>query len=695
MLAATAAVAALAGVLSVGVEKHLDPVSVDPPYSESFETREKLEAATGVNARPGVVALMRLPADRARAQARVRRVARIMEADPAVGRVTSLLRGDRRTYVSRDRKLTYVVAQLRPAPDRARQDAARRLAARLDARVPGVKLGGVDLALDQINKTIREDLTRAELFALPILCLLSFWFFRGVIAALLPIAIGGLAIVLTLLFLRVASEFISVSVVALNLVTALGLGLALDYSLLMVSRFREELAAAGGATAPALRKALATAGRAVAFSAVTVAASLAALLVLPERYFYSMGLAGAGVALLAALTALVVLPALLALLGPRVNSLAPARLQRTAAAAARPASSGAWYGLVRLLMRRPLPVALAASALLIALSLPALRMEGLPTDAAVLPETASARQVHDTIRTRFAVDPSRTIAVAVEDASRAERARLAHTIAGLPGVASVGRARPLRRDLAAIDVMPATPTESEAAQDLVRTIRELPAGFPVGVTGETALFVDLKTDLGNRLPLAVILMAAAAAFAVFLLTRSVVLPLMTLFANALTVCVAVGALVLIFQDGRFENLLGYDSPGALDLSQPVMVLAVAVGLSTDYGVFLLARVREAYIEGLSTRAAIAEGLERTGRVITAVALLFCVAVGALVSSRIISVKEVMLGTVIAVLIDATIVRALLVPAIMRICGRVNWWSPGAGMFRLRPRRAGEDVPRRP
>lgn len=674
LLAGSLVLIAVAGTLSSDVAERLDPISVDAPGSESVETREELEEATGLQTRPGVIALLRTGRTERETVGRVRRIARIMTADRAVGRVISVLNGDRPSLVSRDGSFTYVAAIFRTAADRDRQDAAERLADRLRA-IPGVRLGGVDLAFEQINETIQEDLRRAELLAFPILFLLSFWFFRGLVAALLPLVLGGVAIMLTLFELRLASEVTSVSVVALNLATALGLGLALDYSLLMVSRFREELATASDVTT-ALRRTVLVAGRTVLFSSATVAVAMGSLLLFPEGYLYSMGLAGAAVALLAGAAALVVLPALLALLGPRVNALAPSHLQRSARAAARPATQGAWYRLATFVMRRPIAVALVGSTVLIALSVPSLDMRVTPTDAAVLPTTASARQVDEAIRSRFAVDPSRSIHVATTGASPRQTAAYERRLRRLPGVAGSSPPRQLPQGLALIELTPRAAVGSTATQELVESIRKMPSRFRRGVTGETALFMDLKSDLRRRVPIAVSVIAVAITLAIFLMTRSVVLPIKTLAMNALTVSAALGVLVLVFQHGRLEDVLNYESPGAIDVVQPVMVLAVALGLSTDYGVFLLDRIREGHAAGLDNERAVALGLERTGRIVTTAALLFCVAVGALVTSRIIGVKEVTLGIVAAVLLDATIVRALLVPALMRLLGHLNWWVPG-------------------
>jgi uncharacterized membrane protein YdfJ with MMPL/SSD domain len=677
VLVLSALVAGAAAAFGADVANRLDPIGVDTPASESFRAQRLIERESRLEPGAGVIALVRARGPHgvatAAARERVRRVVGIMAADPAVGQVASYLGKGRRALVSRDGSMTYVAARFRPSSDRHRQVAAKRLAARLRS-VPGVQLGGLDLTFEQINETIKEDLRRAEMVAFPILFLLSLWFFRGLVAALLPLVLGGLAIVLTLAELRVASQLTSVSVVALNLVTALGLGLAIDYSLLIVSRFREELAA-NDDVPTALRRTLMSAGRTVSFSAVTVAAALSSLLLFPQQYFYSMGLGGAVVALLACAGALVVLPALLALLGPRVNAFAPARLQRSARATARPATSGGWYRLALFVMRRPVRVLLPAAAVLVALGAPTLGIRFISTDATVLPDSTSSHRVASALRTSFAVDPTRAVRVVAVGASRRELQRYRRRLARLPGVAVATSPQRLGSRSRLVELTPRAAPGSEQAQRIVRTVRGLQLPFATQVTGPTASFIDLKSSLKRHLPGAIGLVVLTTSLAIFLMTGSVVLPLKSLVMNALTVAAALGILVLVFQDGNLEGLLGYSSVGAIDVAQPVLLGAVVLGLSTDYGVFLLDRIREARAGGLADREAIALGMERTGRIVTAAALLFCVAIGALVTSRISGVKEVSFGTAAAVLLDATIVRALLVPSLMRLLGSVNWWSP--------------------
>jgi uncharacterized membrane protein YdfJ with MMPL/SSD domain len=659
-----------AAVAGSSVADRLDPYAADDPATESVQADALLERA-GVGAGVDVVALVDTPrgVNTPEARARVAGVARELRAEPDVGGVVTFEQGGR-ALVARDGRSTYVAASLRPGADE--NDAGERLIDRFEGH-EGLTLGGFAVASPQVNEQVSEDLARAELLAFPLLFLLSFLFFRSVVAALLPLLVGGMAIVLTLFGLRIGSELGSISVFALNVTTGLGLGLAIDYSLFIVSRYREELANVGPG-AEAIRRTLATAGRTVLFSSVTVAAALGSLLLFPQRFLYSMGIGGMMVAVLAGAVALVVLPAVLALLGPRVNALAPRRLQRAAQADARPAQSGAWYRLSRAVMRRPGTIAAGSAALLIAMGIPFLGLKVTAVDASVLPESSSARQVDIALKRDFDVRRTTPITLVAEAPPGPALDRYLDRVREVPGVLDVGTPR-TRDGLTLVDAVPRAPVLSEESQQAVRDVRGLDPPFEVLSRGQTAALVDLKESLVNHLPAALAVLMGATLVALFLMTGSLVLPIKALVMNLLTMSAAFGLLVLIFQDGRFERLLDYTSQGALEATQPIFLFAVAFGLSTDYGVFLLARIKEARDAGLPNDEAVAIGLERTGRIVTAAALLFSVAVGAFATSELIFIKELGIGTALAVLIDATIIRALLVPSLMKLLGDWNWWAP--------------------
>jgi len=435
----------------------------------------------------------------------------------------------------------------------------------------------------------------------------------------------------------------------------------------------------------ALRRTLQTAGRTVLFSSLTVTTAIASLAVFPQRFLYSMGIGGAIVALIAAGLALVVLPAILVVLGPRVNALAPARLQRAADRDARPAEDGAWYRLSRFVMKRPGPIALASATLLILLGLPFIGIRFTAVDASVLPPSAGARLVDTALRRDF--PPNRTAPLELVVGAPAGSARsggLAARVAALPGVAAVSPVQSGGRDVSLIAVAPAEEPLSGASQALVRRIRALQLPFSVGVAGQTAAYVDLERSLADHLPEVLAIVIAATLIVLFLMTGSVVLPLKAVLMNALSLSATFGILVLIFQDGRLQGPLSYVSQGALETTQPVLLFALAFGLATDYGVFLLSRIKEARDAGAPNTEAVAIGLERTGRIVTAAAILFAVAIGAFATSQLVFIKELGLGTAIAVLIDASIIRALLVPSLMALLGAWNWWAP-APLRRLHER----------
>jgi RND superfamily putative drug exporter len=666
VVAFAAALTLLAGFFGADVAGRLGPYGANDPASEASRTAVALEAATGVEVGDDIVVLLE-----GASRARLEEVDRLLRGEPGIARVTSVLNTRSPAFVSRDRRSTYLIATFERRIDSGA--VVERVEERLGG-VPGATVGGGAVANRAINDIVQEDLMRAELIAFPLLFLLAFWFFRSLVAALLPPLVGGIAILVTFLGLRIANEATDLSVFALNLVTGLGLGLAIDWSLFMVSRYREEIAA-HGAGPEALLRTVRTAGRTVLFSALTVAAAMASLLIFPQRFLYSMGVGGAMVALIAAAVALLVLPAILALLGERVNALAPRRLRRAAEREARGEELGFWYRLSHAVMRRPGRIAAASAAVLIVLGAPALGIRFTSVDATVLPKDEPARQVATALERDFPAARTAPIVVAAQPPGEAELDAWIARVEALPGVAAVGEPSAVKPGLARIDVTSRYGELDDRTQEVVRDIRALPADFRVGVTGRTAEFVDQKASLGDHIPPALAILALTTLAILFAFTGSLVLPVKALIMNLLTLSAAFGVLVLIFQDGRLEGLLGYTSQGALESSQPIVLFAVAFGLSTDYGVFLLSRIKEARDAGASDRLAVAQGLQRTGRIVTAAAVLFCVAIGAFATSRIIFVKEVGLGTAVAVLIDATIVRALLVPALMELLGRWNWWAP--------------------
>jgi uncharacterized membrane protein YdfJ with MMPL/SSD domain len=421
----------------------------------------------------------------------------------------------------------------------------------------------------------------------------------------------------------------------------------------------------------------------VLFGSLTVAGALSCLLVFPLRFLYSMGVGGALVTLSAGAVSLIVLPAVLVALGPRINALAPARLQRNAVRAAQSTEHGAWYRLAHGVMRRPGIVALGTTAMLIVIALPALRLQLTPADAHVLPSSAQPRQVAEAITRDFAVDGSQTVTMVIRPPAQGA-GHGARAVAALTHRAEVtagsqaslaGPPRYLGRGAWVLEMLPRGKDGSSANQRLIHRLHALASPPTLLVGGATAWFVDQKAAIAANTPLALLILVLVTSGFLFLMTGSFVLPFIALAMNLLTVAVGAGLLVLVFQDGHLSSLFGFTPIGGLEESNLVLLFIVAFALSTDYGVFLFGRIKEAHDNGLPTREAVAYGVERTGRLITAAALLFCVAVGAFVTSHIFFIKEFGLGTALAVAIDATFVRALLVPALMGRLGERTWWAP--------------------
>jgi RND superfamily putative drug exporter len=693
VLLVAALTTALGGIFGAGAASRYTPAGLEDPGSQSGKAAALVTRATKTEALPGLVVIfptgsktknaggksagkakvtVKTIIEQLSVGLRVRRMEKEIFADRHVRRVRSALEGGP-DLVSRDGTLTYITVQFRAGPEREHVEDARGLAARLQ-RMPHVQVGGSDLVTSQASSIISEDARKAELIAIPILLLLLLWFFRGLVAALLPLLIAGCSIALTQAALRVAAEFFTVSSLVLIVVGALGIGLAIDYSLLIVSRFREELA--HDLERPlALRRTMSTAGRTVLFSALTVSAAFASLLALPQSFFYSMGLGGALVTMTVCVASLTVLPALLMLLGPWVNRLAPRPIQRARATVSAPVLAGRWYRLATFVMRRRIAVAIGAVALLLALSVPAGAVRMTMPSMATMPPSTSVRKTSDLLAAQFKINPTAVQEIVTDHATKAQMAAYRGRISRLPSVTAVLPVDWLSHGVATFFVTSSQAGSSPGAQRLLKRIRATPAPFSVEVTGATAVFTDLETSLRRHALSAAFLIALTTCLSIFLLTRSVILPLKTLLMNALTATATVGVLVLVFQHGYLHGLLGYPALHAIEITNPVALVTIVFGVSTDYGVFLIDRIREEHEAGSDNEHAIALGLERTGRITTTAALLLCVAVGSLLTSRIPAVREISLGLAVAVVFDATIVRALLVPSLMRMLGEANWWAP--------------------
>jgi len=632
--------------------------SFNDPGSQSSWAQTQIQNATGHDAYPKVLALVKAPPG----SAAVAHAAAVLRADPAVAGVTVPPPGTGSPLVSRDGSQTLIPAVLRAGINQ--KTVVDRLTG--DFRTdPQVALGGDAVTNRQTGQQAVKDLALAELIALPLLALLSVLIFRG-IGAVLPLAVGAGAVLGTFAALRAINIVLPMSPFALDLVIGLGLGLAVDYSLLFASRFREELGHPGATRAGALAGTLNSAGRTVTFSAVTVAAAMACLMVFPQRFLVSMGIGGAAVALAAAAVTLVFLPPLLYLLAGRLGKVHPA-----------PEGTGRWHALARAVMRRPAVTAAGATLLMLLIAAPAARIHWTSIDATVLPTSQSSRVVSDTIAADFPGAGTSPLTIAVTAPASAGPALDAYAaqLRGTSGVHGVTPPADLGHDTWQITVGGSGPPASAQAQTLVANVRAEPAPYPAAVGGQPATLTDQHAAVARNLPVALTLLVALTVLVLWLMTGSVTLPVMAVLTNALTLAAATGIVVFAFQDGHLASLFGTTPQPGIEQTSYLVLAAIVFGLSTDYGVFLLTRIKEARQGGRSDSDAIALGIQRTGAIVSAAALLLAVALGAFLTAKVVFLKELGLGAAAAVLIDAFIVRTLLAPATMGLLGGAAWWSP--------------------
>ncbi|MFE1379276.1 MMPL family transporter [Streptomyces sp. NPDC058740] len=615
-----------------------------------------------------------------------RKLAERLDAEPGVGGVGSYWSTGSPALRSADGRQAVIAARI-DGDEKAAGAVLERIAPAFRGTHGPVEVsvGGPLAVRHEMQTIIQEDLLKAEMIALPITLVLLVMVFGSAVAALLPLGIGIVAILGTNAVLRGITELTDVSVFAQNLTTALGLGLAIDYALFVVRRFREELAA-GADTRTAVATTLRTAGRTVLFSALTVAVSLAAMLVFPQYFLRSFAYAGIAVVLLAAAAALILLPAALVLLGDRVNALDLRRLFRRRAGAGagagaveREAGAG-WARTAGLVMRRAPLFAVATATGLVLLGLPFLGVRFGTADDRQLPATAESRVVQDRLRDAFPGNPGGGITVLAEGAATpGQYARYRERIEAVDGVARVDGpvTSPAGGNTHAyFTVVPEGETVGSDAQRVVGEVRAEKAPFTTSVTGAAAVLVDSKDAIGERLPWAAAIIAVVTLILVFLLTGSLLIPLQAVVLNALSLTAMFGAVVWVFQEGHLSGLLGFTSTGDIETTLPVLMFCVAFGLSMDYGVFLLSRIKEEYDATGDHEHAVRFGLRRTGGLITAAAVILAVVMVAIGTSRVTNTKMLGLGVALAVLMDAMVVRSLLVPAVMKLTGRLTWWAPG-------------------
>jgi uncharacterized membrane protein YdfJ with MMPL/SSD domain len=639
-----------------------------PGSSDSQRATDQLQRATGLEPTAGIVLLVSTPRGAAAAAPRIAAVRHDLASIPGVARTVAP------AATARDGRHVLITGTLRASAD---DNQTAQAAVQAFAHNRDVTVGGPKVANEQISKTVTSDLAKAELLAFPLLIVLSLLFFRGR-AALMPLAVGMATVLGTFLVLTGVNHVYGLSVFALNLVIGLGLGLAVDYTLFLVTRFREELNRTPPTPTPAaIATTMSRAGRTVLFSAATVACALATLTIFPQGFLKSMGIAGAIVALMAALAALTITPALLGLWGTKLA-------RGGAATDAAAEHSARWYRFARGVMRHPGPVAIVTAAVMVAAALPALGTKWTPAaDSSVIPQGQSARTVADALTRDFAGAGRLpvTVAITAPGSDTAAVHGYARRIGELHGVTGITPPRYLGRATWQVNAAVTGDSAGADAQRVVRRVRALAPPFPTKVTGDAATFVDQQAAISSHLPVAVGLLAVLTFVVLWLMTDSVVLPLKAIVMNALTVGASLAPLILIYQHGRLTGLLGYTPNGGVEPTDFVVAATVVFALSTDYGVFLLGRIKEAREASdpahPDEREAVAAGLGATGRVITAAAILLAVAIGAFSTSSISFIQQIGVATATGVMLDAFVVRSLLVPSLMALLGRWNWWAPGS------------------
>ncbi len=688
----------VAAVVGGGVFSRLSSGGFDDPGSESARAADQLLET--FDAAPSDIVLIARSADgasvdTAEVAAAGAALAQRLAGENDVRDVTSYWATGAPAMRSTDGTLALVTARLTLAGDAAQERAgelAEELSGFTDDGALEVRVSGSPVIFAEVGSTIEKDLVRAESIAIPVTMLLLLLVFGTLVASGLPAIIGAVAVLGSFLALWTITQFTDVSVFAINLVTALGIGLGIDYALFMVTRFREELAR-GRTPDDAVIRTVRTAGRTVVYSGITVAISLSALLVFPQFFLRSFAYAGIATVVLAVIAAVVVLPAALATLGTKVDRF------RVLRSTTEVRDDGFWFRLSHAVMRRPWPVLVGGVALLVALGLPFFNVAFGQTDDRVLPASAQAAQAGEWLRTEFdsrESDPLSVVAAASTE-SRGTVGTYAAQLSEVGGVARVDSVNGSYVDGALVaDAGPAaarfvtesgtgtwlsvvTDVEPYSAEgrELVEDLRAVPS--PLGETlvgGSAATFADSQTAMGERLPWAIAIIAIATFVLLFLFTGSVVLPLKALVLNTLSLSAMFGAMVWIFQEGHLSQWLGgFTVTGELDTAMPILMFCIAFGLSMDYEVFLLSRIKEEYDRTGDNAAAVALGMQRTGRLITSAAALLAIVFIAFATSGVTIIKMMGVGVALAVLVDATLIRGLMVPAFMRVMGDANWWAP--------------------
>ena len=670
----------LAAVFGLGVFGSLGQGGFDDPSSESGRELTAERAAFG-NRSVDVVAIYRSPtllvsdpAFRAEVEQTLAEV-----PDGTTTSVATFWDTEDPAMVSTDEHATTVLISLAGETQSETAEVNDQVVAALRSETLETDIAGPWAVYKGVNETVSSDLARAELVSLPLVVILSLLIFGSVVAALMPALLGAIAVLGAMAVVRLITGVTEVSVFSINVITLLGTGLAIDYALFVISRFREELAALPQddphAPATAIRITMATAGRTVFFSGLTVAAAMSSLLIFPQNFLRSLGYGGVAAVTVAVVAALTILPAILLLLGRRIDAgRLPWRRHRPVAVEN---DHGAWARIASAVMRRPVVVMVVVVGALLFVASPFLGVKWGSVDYRVLPPDNPAHVAAVALNEDFGQERS-TANVLLPTTDQAAVSAYAARVTAVPGVID---ARVVAQQDGATLLRAAWVGNSQtgASQDIVEKIRTVPGpeGAEVLVGGLTAETVDLLSSLKSHLPWMALIIATVMLVLLFLAFGSLVLPIKAIVVNLLSIGASFGVITWIFADGHLESLLGFTSTGFLDATQPIFMLAILVGLSMDYEVFLLSRVREQWDRTGDNNLAVATGVQRTGRIITSAALLLGVVIGAFSASGIVFMKMIGIGMLVALLVDATLVRVVLVPATMQLMGRWNWWAPAA------------------
>ncbi|MFF8767868.1 MMPL family transporter [Nocardiopsis dassonvillei] len=680
VLAATAVFAVFSGIWGSGLFSDVSESGFEDPDSESARATRVLEEELGHDG-VDVVAVYRsdeIQVDNPTFAAAIQRIADGMPED-AVADFDTYLDEDlgeteRGMLVAEDMDATYIPVTLSGETHADRLHQYEEVAEYLSSSNLEVHLGGSVAIEHELAESAESDVVRAELITLPILLFLLVLIFGGLVAGLVPLAVGGLAILGSLTLLRALTHVTEVSVFAINVATILGLGLAIDYGLFMVSRFREELRRGRG-IADAVSRTVDTAGRTVAFSGITVGIAFAGLLFFPQPILKSIGWGGIAVVVFDLLAALVFLPALMAAVGHRINRLRLPLPRRTVTGAVH---EGAWSRLARVVMRGPAVSLVAVGGVLLVFSAGLASTELGSTDQRYLPADSGSRIATEALSDDFPAGGLGTLDVAVvggaDDGALEE---YTERLAGLEEAVSATVER-TGEDVAHVVVAYRGASDSPEVADLVRDVRAEPV--PEGaqeslVGGVAAMQQDNVAAIVDAAPMTVGFVATATLLLLFLAFGSIVLPIKAVLMGALSLGASLGVVVWGFQEGAFSGLLGFEAVGTIDPTYLVLIIVVAFGLAMDYELFLLSRVREEYLRTGDNTRSVAAGLQHTGQIITSAAILLMVVLLAMGTSDLLFLKIIGIGLAIAVLVDATLVRAVMVPATMRLLGGANWWLP--------------------